>query len=171
MPRQAFSEGDARIVAGETELDAQERVAPAFANALSPPEFTGPLFERHDEPRSRALLRSMGLADLFYVDTSTTNTPGRLWQLPLKGGDAIDLADGVLANSFEVVDDGIYYLDRISKDTRLRYFDLTTRLATTVAEKLGNVSPCLGVSRDGRTILFARADSTIEDLMLVEHFR
>jgi hypothetical protein len=40
-----------------------------------------------------------------------------------------------------------------------------------VARNLGTVGFGLSVSRDGRTILYSRKGSSVEDLMLFENFR
>jgi hypothetical protein len=40
-----------------------------------------------------------------------------------------------------------------------------------MAQNLGNVGNFLTVSPDGRTILYSRMDSSVDDLMLVENFR
>ena len=79
---------------------------------------------------------------------------------------------------------GIYYIDRpsgegsfshdiepSSGETRLQYFDFATRRSTTVGRNLSNVVIGLTASPDGRTILYARLDSSVNDLMLVENFR
>ncbi len=79
--------------------------------------------------------------------------------------------DRVNSTSFDVVDGGIYYLERVAGDTRLQYFDLAARKTITVADSLGNVDFGLDASADGRTILFTRIDSSVNDLMLVENFR
>jgi len=40
-----------------------------------------------------------------------------------------------------------------------------------VARDLGNVETPLSATADGRTIVFCRTDSSVDDLMLVEKFR
>jgi hypothetical protein len=109
--------------------------------------------------------------------------PSSLWRLPLTGGAPVKVLDGVVLGNFDVVEAGIYYIDRVSGeagvfytdrpagDTRLQYFDFSTRRSTTVARNLGTVGPGLTASRDGRTILYTRVDSSVDDLMLVENFR
>ena len=79
--------------------------------------------------------------------------------------------EGVNTTSFEVIDNGVYYLERVSGETKLRYFDFATRQSTLVAGNLGMVSFGLTASRDGRTILYSRIDSSVNDLMLVDNFR
>jgi hypothetical protein len=73
--------------------------------------------------------------------------------------------------SFEVVESGIYYFERLTGESRLRYFDFATRQSTVAADNLGNVNPGLTASPDGRTILYSRVDTSINNLMLVENFR
>lgn len=100
-----------------------------------------------------------------------------MWQLPINppGGSPVKLAENVLANSFDVIESGIYYLEEFPGDTRLQFYSFASRRLTTVASKLGsitpNISPVIAVTRDGRTIFFSRVDSATEDLMLVEKFR
>ena len=56
-------------------------------------------------------------------------------------------------------------------ETRLAYFDISTRRATVVARNLGQPSFGFAASPDGRVVLYARVDSSVDDLMLVENFR
>ena len=66
-----------------------------------------------------------------------------------------------------MVEGGIYYIERAPGGTRLQ----STRQSTLVAAQLGNVGFGLTATPDGRSILFSRVDSSVDDLMLVENFR
>ena len=118
---------------------------------------------------------------LYYVDAA--DRPSTLWRVRLTGGAPEKLVERVILGAFEVLDRGIYYLDRASGEagafftdrpggeTRLQYFDLTTRQSTTVARSLGPLAAGLSASRDGRTIYFTRIDSAVDELMVVDRFR
>jgi hypothetical protein len=97
--------------------------------------------------------------------------PGVLWRLSVKSGEPVKLTDGVLSTAFDVVDSGIYYLEQVGGETNLRYFDFATHHSIVAAGNLGVAGLGLSASRDGRTILFSRVDSSVDDLMLVENFR
>ena len=118
--------------------------------------------------------------DLFYVDT--TNGPGTVWRLPHGGGPAVKIVEGVVLGNFDVAEEGLYYIDRVSGDagsftdrpdgeTRLRYFDFATSRSTTVATNLGTIGLGLSATRDGRTVFFSRVDSSTDELILVDNFR
>ena len=118
--------------------------------------------------------------DLFYVDN--VNGPGSVWRLPRGGPPAVKVVEGVVLGNFDVVEGGLYYIDRVSGEagsftdspdgeTRLRYFDFATSRSTTVATNLGTIGLGLSATRDGRTIVFARVDSSTDELVLVEDFR
>jgi hypothetical protein len=108
---------------------------------------------------------------LYYGGTTAPDQPGPLLRLSLKDGTVVRLLENVLAMNFAVVDRGIYYLERTLGEARLRYFNLSTRQSTLIAGNLGNFGFGLTASPDGRTILFSRVDSSVDDLMLVENFR
>jgi Tol biopolymer transport system component/DNA-binding winged helix-turn-helix (wHTH) protein len=123
-------------------------------------------------------------ADGYYLYyNQTMETPSPLWRQPVSGGVPSKVLDGVVRAAFSVIEGGIYYVDRPSGEsgllytdqpsgeTRLQYFDLATHRTTTVARNLGNVFLGLTASKDGRTILYSRVDSSVDDLMLVENFR
>ena len=108
-------------------------------------------------------------AYLYFVGTAVAGSP--LWRVPVVGGRLEKVVDGVVWWSVKVLERGIYYLDRPANEARLQFFDVATRRSTTVARGLGEWTGSLTVSPDGRTILFSRVDSSINDLMLVENFR
>jgi serine/threonine protein kinase/Tol biopolymer transport system component len=110
-------------------------------------------------------------AYVYFTESVSPTTPSPLWRVPVTGGSAVKIADGVTSATYDVVDSGVYYIERVAGDTRLQYYDLATRKSTTVASNLGPVDFGLSVSPDGRSILFSRIDSTVNDLMLVENFR
>ena len=60
--------------------------------------------------------------DLYYV--SAADRPGSLWRLPLAGGDPIKLLDGIVLGNFDVVEGGIYYIDRVSGEAGVHLTDL-----------------------------------------------
>jgi hypothetical protein len=119
-------------------------------------------------------------AYIYYVQAA--DRPSPLWRLPISGGVPVKVLEGVVNANFVVLEGGIYYIDRPSGEgglyidrpsgeTRLQYFDFATRGSATVARHLGNVDLGLTASADGRTILYSRVDSSVDDLMLVENFR
>jgi len=120
-------------------------------------------------------------AYLYYVQS--VDGPSALWRTPAAGGVPEKVVEGVVLGNFVVLKGGIYYIDRssgeggttyfdlISGETRLQYFDFSTRRSTIVARNLGTVDIPLTASADGRTILYHRLDSAVDDLMLVENFR
>ena len=116
-------------------------------------------------------IESLDGADLYYVGATAPDAPGPLMRLPVKGGEPVKVMDDVVATSFDIVDGGIYYVERAPGETRLRYFDFTTRRSNLVARNLGNLFFGLSASPDGHTMLYTRVDASVDDLMLVEDFR
>ena len=111
-------------------------------------------------------------ANFYYVDTASANRPGRLLRLPLKGGEPVQVLDDVVSTCFDVLDKGIYYIERIGSESRLKYFDFASSRSNVIVENLGNVGGFgISASPDGRTILYSRVDSSVNDLMLVDNFR
>ena len=108
-------------------------------------------------------------AYVFY--TQTPRQPSDLWRLPASGGQPVKVLEGVIMRAFVVVERGIYYIDKPSDGTRLQFYDFVTGKIVTVARNLGPVQLGLAASADGRTILYSRVDSSVNDLMLVENFR
>jgi Tol biopolymer transport system component/predicted Ser/Thr protein kinase len=120
-------------------------------------------------------------AYLYYMES--VFSPGPLWREPRSGGSPFKLLDGVVLGNYVVLERGVYFIDRPSGkegiyrvdqpsgETRLQFFDFATRRSTTVARNLGHVDTPLTATADGRTILYSRVDSPVNDLMLVEGFR
>ena len=103
--------------------------------------------------------------------TQTEGAPSALWRLPASGGQPVKVLDGVIQRAFTVLEKGIYYIDQPAGGARLQFYDFRTGRSTTVARNLGDVRLGLTASRDGRTILYFRAEPSVNGLMLVENFR
>jgi Tol biopolymer transport system component/predicted Ser/Thr protein kinase len=114
-------------------------------------------------------IESVDGRDLYYADTFSQ--AASVWRQPLSGGAPEKLFGGVANVAFDVIAGGIYYLDRSTKVARVAYYDFATRRSTIVADDLGAVTPGLTASPDGRNIFFSRADSSADELMLVDRFR
>jgi len=109
-------------------------------------------------------------AYLYYTPTMAVGAATPLWRVPTSGGQPVKVLEGV-TDLAPALERGIYYIDRPAGGARLQFFDFATRRSTTVARNLGEVGGGLTTSPDGRTILFSRMDSSVDDLMLVENFR
>ena len=109
-------------------------------------------------------------ADLYYTQTSGPE-PSALWRLSTSGGEPVKVLDGVYMRAFVVLETGIYYVDRHAGEARLQFFDFATGRSAIVARNLGNVRIGLTASRDGRTILYTRQESSVDDLMFVDNFQ
>ena len=103
--------------------------------------------------------------------TQTPVEASELWRVPTTGGEPAKVLEGVVMRAFAVLERGIYYIDRPERESRLQFFDFATRRSITVAGSLGDVRLGLTATPDGRTILYTKLDSVVDDLMLVENFR
>ena len=106
---------------------------------------------------------------LYY--TQTGDAASALWRLRTSGGQPVKVLEGVVWRAFVVLERGIYYIDQPSGEARLQFFDFAKGRSTTVARNLGDIRPVLTATPDGRTILYSRVDTRVDDLMLVENFR
>ena len=94
---------------------------------------------------------------------------GGVWQVPAEGGKETQVLESVhLSYSFAVADKGIYFIP--GDEAAVRLLDFNTRAIRTVAT-LERPWGDLGVSPDGRTILYSQINRQDSDLMLVENFR
>jgi Tol biopolymer transport system component len=105
---------------------------------------------------------------LYY--TNRPESPTDLWRLPIAGGPPVKVLEGVVLTAFDVLERGIYFIDRRSGQSQLRFFDFATKNLTTIAPDLGMTGPLLSASPDGTRVYFTRSARS-SDLMLVENFR
>ncbi len=104
--------------------------------------------------------------------------PGGIWQVPVGGGEekqVPELLDAGYWRYWAVTDDGIYFASPVaSARPALKFFSFATQRVTQfgVLERDPlQGPPGLTVSPDGRWVLYAQADQSISDIMLVENFR
>jgi eukaryotic-like serine/threonine-protein kinase len=111
--------------------------------------------------------------DLYFSPPPAVGGSAPVWRMSTTGGTPVKVVDGVFNHQSAIVQRGIYYLERQGTQTRLQFYDAATRRTTTIARNLGEASPGGGfaVSADGRTIFYARTDSSIDDLMLVDNIQ
>ncbi len=76
----------------------------------------------------------------------TIDRPSDLWRLAISGGVPIKVLERVVLGNFMVLDQGIYYMDQPSGETRLECCDFAT---------LGKVFLASLTAADGRAILYA----------------
>ena len=94
-------------------------------------------------------------------------------KVPVQGGDETQVLEAVAFQGLAVTSEGIYFIP--GPDLEGRYSIQLSGFATgrTWPILTVNATPGggLGVSRDGRTLLYTQIDQTGSDLMLVENFR
>jgi Tol biopolymer transport system component len=129
--------------------------------------------------------------DLYYVKEDVSP----LFVVPVAGGPERQLPISVANRGFVVRKDGVYYLERTTKDVQaigprgqhgdgifyrggannsrhlLRFYDFATRQSRTITQIDGPMYLGLTVSEDRKTFLFSRSAVSGSDLMLIENFR
>jgi Tol biopolymer transport system component len=106
---------------------------------------------------------------LYY--SRDASSPTAVLRLAAGGGRPHQVLDAIVSNAWALVDGGIYYMDRPQAETRLSYLNLADGKSSMVAGGLAGITPLISATPDGRTVLFARRDHSLQDLMLVEDFR
>jgi len=104
--------------------------------------------------------------------------PGGIWQGPVAGGEESQVPELLSAGYWRywaVLDRGIYFLAPVaSARPAIKFFSFATRrvmpLGVLERDPLQG-PPGLTASPDGRWVLYAQADQSISDIMLVENFR
>jgi eukaryotic-like serine/threonine-protein kinase len=106
---------------------------------------------------------------LYY--TNVNDLSGVLWQLPFDSPSPKRVLEGLWSWGFVPVDAGIYYIDRVGAENRLRFLAFSNGETRTIAGNLGDVRWLPTATRDGRHLFYSRVDSSTDDLMLVDNFR
>jgi Tol biopolymer transport system component len=126
-------------------------------------------------------------SDLYYTQRQVGDSS--LWQMPASGGEPHKLLDSVAGRAFDVVSGGLVYVEPVRDRPalpfawgmigwpirnpvgRLRYLDFHSGRTATISDPIEGIALGLGASRDGRTVLFTRADSPLSDVMMIDNFR
>jgi Tol biopolymer transport system component len=98
-----------------------------------------------------------------------------IWKVPVAGGEETFVLADAYQGFWALLDKGIYFINPNSTPRAvIQFFNFSTGRTTKVAEverELQLVFPSLGVSADGKSLLYVQADSFESDIMLVEHFQ
>ncbi len=97
-----------------------------------------------------------------------------LWRFPVEGGESRQVLESLAwSDSYEVTDDGIYFIPGSdpTKGYSLRFLELATGKIKPTAELGKMACKDLAISADRRWALYTQADLSGSDLMLVENFR
>ena len=96
-----------------------------------------------------------------------------IWRMPIDGGDAVKIVDRVYRYNYVVTGKGVYYITPHPNTAGgvLRYTDLATGATRDIHAIDKTLDLGLGLSRDGRYIVYAQVDYAGQDLMIVENFR
>ena len=100
---------------------------------------------------------------------------GKLWRMPVRGGEETEDLDNIEGSSCAVLDNGIYFIrpPEAGGSPALEFLDFATSSIQHIASipQLA-VWRGLSVSADGRYALYTQEDQVPgSDLMLVENFR
>ena len=98
-----------------------------------------------------------------------------VWRMPVEGGgeeDAEQVLESVYVGSYEVVEDGVYFVPPSKgADYSLHFLRFATCAVEPIHDFERQPAVTMSVAPDGRSILFGQAEPMEADLMLVENFR
>jgi len=112
--------------------------------------------------------------NFFYYAKGAT-VPG-LWRISTIGGEETEIIGSLEPGYWgywDIVESGVYYLDTTVKPG-IVFFDFNTGLTKRLFDlesRPARELPGLGVSPDGKMILYTQLDALIRDFVLVENFR
>jgi len=95
-----------------------------------------------------------------------------LWRVPVEGGEETQILGSLsLWNSYDVVDDGIYFVPRprVGTGTSIQFLNFATGRTKQIAA-VKRFSSGLSISPDRRWILYSQSIDHGSDLILVENF-
>ncbi len=101
---------------------------------------------------------------LYYTKNQAADTS--LWKLPLAGGEEVRVLPSVHVHNFDVVDNGLYYLE---DPTTLKFLDAAGGSTTVAHLPPGYVG--LSVSPDRKSIVFTANKPETSELIMVENFQ
>ncbi|HSB12908.1 MAG TPA: hypothetical protein VLE22_00530, partial [Bryobacteraceae bacterium] len=105
---------------------------------------------------------------LYYMKTDDEDSA--LWRVPAEGGEETQVLESVSCTNFAVVEQGIYFIARMSEPV-VQFFEFATKKVVTIARLQRTAAYGLDVSRDGRSLVYSEYGPWQGDLMLVENFR
>jgi serine/threonine protein kinase len=112
-------------------------------------------------------LESSDGKNLYY--TTGFEQTSTLWRMHTSAGAPLKVLDGVVG--FVVVGRGLYCIRNLSTENRLEFSSFEALKPAVLVNDLGKVDGALTGSPDGRSLLYTRVDSSVDDLILVEKFR
>jgi Tol biopolymer transport system component/DNA-binding winged helix-turn-helix (wHTH) protein len=110
---------------------------------------------------------------LYYAKGATV--PG-LWRVPTAGGEETEVIGSLEPGYWgywDIVENGIYYLNTTA-NPGIVFFDFNTHRTTRLFDlenRPARESTGVGISPDGKTILYTQLDALSRDIVLVENFR
>ena len=91
------------------------------------------------------------------------------------GGEEVPILDGVSQGDWDLLDHGIYFIDReVKPHGAIQFFSFSAKQITQVAaleKPVPSGPPVLSVSPDGTKILYSAIETMGTDIILVENFR
>jgi len=97
--------------------------------------------------------------------------PGRLYRMPLAGGDITQVIEGLTDPAGYVLGGpGVYYWAGNRSAPELRYMDLATRKVQLILQPPIPAAPNLTMSPDGHWLCFPLIERNSQELMMIENW-
>ena len=99
-----------------------------------------------------------------------------MWRVPTDGGEETEVLVSLEPGYWgywDIVENGIYYLDTTEKPGVV-FFDFNTHRTTRLFDlesRPAREATGLGISPDGKTILYTQLDALSRDMILVDNYR